>query len=177
MGKKSRRNKGCGSGVVINKGAAAASVSNAVAAPSADAPSQSLDLTAQQAIHYASDGPSDVELLQTTSSSLQAKLDQLTNLGLADDRSAFVAQFVPLDVSPADAQGYLEDLTIAPEAEGQWRNLVAEIAAIRCGRGVDRIEGDQVNRAVVFYFKHPLLEACDREVGFVCNAGEWRAEG
>ena len=64
----------------------------------------------------------------------------------ADDRSAFVAQFVPLDVSPADAQGYLEDLTIAPEAEGQWRNLVAEIAAIRCGRGVDRIEGDQVNR-------------------------------
>ena len=161
MGKKSRRNKGCGSGVVINKGAAAASVSNAVAAPSADAPSQSQELTAQQAIHYASDGPSDVELLQTTSSSLQAKLDQLTNLGLADDRSAFVAQFVPLDVSPADAQGYLE---------------VAEIAAIRCGRGVDRIEGDQVNRAV-FYFKHPLLEACDREVGFVCNAGEWRAEG
>ena len=54
--------------------------------------------------------------------------------------------------------------------------MVAEIAAIRCGRGVDRIEGDQVNRAV-FYFKHPLLEACDREVGFVCNAGEWRAEG
>lgn len=170
MGKKSRRNKGGGSG------GAAATVSNAVAAPSADAPSQSQELTAQQAIHYASDGPSDVELLQTTSSSLQAKLDQLTNLGLADDRSAFVAQFVPLDVSPADAQGYLEDLTIAPEAEGQWRNLVAEIAAIRCGRGVDRIEGDQVNRAV-FYFKHPLLEACDREVGFVCNAGEWRAEG
>lgn len=172
MGKKSRRNKGGGSG------GAAATVSNAVAAPAADnyEPSQSQELTAQQAIHYASDGPSDVELLQTTSSSLQAKLDQLTKFGLENDRSAFVAQFVPLDVSPADAQGYLEDLTIAPEAEGQWRNLVAEIAAIRCGRGVDRIEGDQVNRAV-FYFKHPLLEACDREVGFVCNAGEWRAEG
>lgn len=172
MGKKSRRNKSGGGSGVVNKGA-----SEAPSAAADYAPSQSAqELTALQAIHYASDGPSDVELLQTSSSSLQSKLDQLTNLGLANDRSEFVSQFVPLDISPADAQGYLEDLTTAPEAEGQWRNLVAEIAAIRCGRGVDRIEGDQVNRAV-FYFKHPLLEACDREVGFVCIGGEWRAEG
>lgn len=175
MGKKSRKNKGGGGDDA--KGAVAVT-NTAVPQSELDAPSSQSpqELTAQQAIQYASDGPSDVELLQTTCSSLQAKLDQLTNLGLADDRSSFVAQFVPLDVSPADAQGYLEDLTTAPEAEGQWRNLVAEIAAIRCGRGVDRIDGDQMNRAV-FYFKHPLLEACDREVGFCFSGGEWRAEG
>ena len=181
MGKKSRKNKGGGgaSGGVQQGGAAdavstAAASADGAAAPAAGPSSQML--TAQQAINYASDGPSDVELLQTTSTSLQSKLDLLVTLGLADDRAGFVSQFVPLDVSPADAQGYLQDLTTAPEAEGQWRNLVAEIAAIRCGRGVDRIEGDQSRRAV-FYFRHPLLEACDREVGFACVGGEWRAEG
>ena len=127
-------------------------------------------------IYYPSDGPSDVELLQTTSGSLQAKLDQLTELGLANNRAEFVKQFVPLDLSPADTAGYLEDLTTAPEAEGQWRNLISEIAAIRCGKGVDRIEGDQASRAI-FYFSYPLLEKCDREVAFCCIGGEWRAEG
>ena len=175
MGKKSRKNKGGGGGG--GAAAAAASTTDADDATTYTAPSPSpSQLTPQQAIHYASDGPSNVELLQTTSSSLQSKLDQLTTLGLANDRKAFVSQFVPLELTPADASGYLEDLTTAPEAEGQWRNLVSEIAAIRCGRAVDRIEGDQVSRAV-FYFKHPLLEACDREVGFVCIGGEWRAEG
>mmetsp|Transcript_2046 Transcript_2046/g.4571 ORF Transcript_2046/g.4571 Transcript_2046/m.4571 type:complete len:170 (-) Transcript_2046:449-958(-) len=127
-------------------------------------------------IYYPSDGPSDVELLQTTSQSLQAKLDLLTQLGMENDREGFVRQFVPLDLSEADTLGYLQDLTSAPEAEGQWRNLIAEIAAIRCGKGVDRIEGDQVTQAI-FYFEHPLLEKCDREVAFCCQGGEWRAEG
>jgi len=188
MGKKSRRNKGGGGGGGSSSGGAqqrqqqehqanlaraAEAVTSAAAAAAAPVAPQ---LTAQQAIYYASDGPSDVELLQTTSSSLQAKLDQLTNLGLANDRAGFVSQFVPLDLPTSDAAGYLQDLTTAPEAEGQWTNLISEIAAIRCGKGVDRIEGDQVTRAV-FYFKHPLLEACDREVSFVCIGGEWRAEG
>lgn len=128
------------------------------------------------ATYYPSDGPSDVELLQTTSDSLQAKLDKLTQLGLANDRANFVNEFVPLDLTEADKLGYLQDLTSAPEAEGQWNNLVAEIAAIRSGRGVDRIEGDQITRAV-FYFSHPLLQNCDREVSFTCVHGEWRAEG
>jgi hypothetical protein len=127
-------------------------------------------------MYYPSDGPSDVELLQTTSASLQAKLNQLTELGLANNRSAFVHQFVPLDLSPSDTEAYVHDLTIAPEAEGQWRNVVADIAAIRSGQGVDRIEGDQVTRAV-FFFQHPLQQMCDREVSFVCVNGEWRAEG
>ena len=127
-------------------------------------------------IFYPSDGPSDVELLQTTSQSLQAKLDQLTKLGMENNRRDFVHQFVPLDLSPQDTNAYLQDLTTAPEAEGQWRNLIAEIAAIRCGKGVDRIEGDQVTNAI-FYFEHPLLAKCDREVAFSCKGGEWRAEG
>ena len=129
-------------------------------------------------IYYPSDGPSDVELLQTTSSSLQAKLNQLTELAMVhNNKAAFVEQFVPLDLSLADAHAYLQDLSTAPEAEGQWQNLVAEIAAIRSGYGVDRIEGDQVTRAC-FFFRHPLLEKCDREVTFVCHGnGEWRAEG
>jgi hypothetical protein len=128
------------------------------------------------ATFYPSDGPSDVELLQTKSSSLQAKLEQLTQLGMANDRAGFVQQFVPLDLSPADATGYLQELTTHAEADGTWNNLVAEIAAMRCGKGVDRIAGDQVTRAI-FYFSHPLLTSCDREVVFVCLKGEWRAEG
>lgn len=177
MGKKSRKSKAGGGAPRGSDGVATArsTDTSAPAAAAATSPEQS-QLTAQQAIYYASDGPSGVELLQTTSTSLQAKLDQLTDLGLANDRAGFVAQFVPLDVTPADVEGYLQDLTSAEEAEGQWRNLVAEVAAIRCGKGVDRIEGDQVTSAV-FCFQHPLLEGCDREVGFVCTEGEWRAEG
>lgn len=125
-----------------------------------------------------SDGPSEEEInaYQTTSRSLQAKLDQLTELALANDRRGFVEQFVPTDLSEADINGYLNDLTTAPEAEGQWRNLISEIVAIAAGRNVNRIEGDQVTRAI-FFFQHPLLEGCDREVAFICRNGEWRAEG
>lgn len=168
MGKKSRRNRpadvppgiGTYNDITPNPPTAA---STEIPAPSAP-------------VFYPSDGPSDVELLQTTSTSLQAKLNQLTDLGLANNRAGFVQQFVPLDLSPADANAYLQDLTSTPEAEGQWRNLVAEIAAIRSGQGVDRIQGDQVTRAS-FFFQHPLLEKCDREVSFVCVNGEWRADG
>lgn len=144
------------------------------------APSQSVAVSVPAPVYYPSDGPSDVELLQTTSQTLQAKLDQLTQLGLANDRAGFCQQFVPLDLPQADMQGYLEDLTVHPEANGQWNNLVAEIAAMRSGKGVDRIEGDQLHKAI-FYFTHPLLQNCDREVAFLCtpssNGGEWRAEG
>lgn len=62
------------------------------------------------------------------------------------------------------------------QADGQWSNLAAEIAVIAAGQGVLKIEGDQISEAV-FFFEHPLLEGCDREVSFVCVEGEWRAEG
>lgn len=165
MGKKSRRSRPAAAEPV------AAPITHSSEVQTAPSP-----MTVDTPIHYPSDGPSDVELLQTTSESLQAKLNQLTELGLANNRAAFVQQFVPLDLSPADANGFLEDLTTAPEAEGTWRNLVAEIAAIRAGKGVDRIEGDQITKAC-FFFSHPLFEKCDREVTFVCVGGEWRAEG
>lgn len=170
MGKKSKRNRKAAatvptSIVETNYRPPSTAASTPSSSPSMDAP-----------MYYPSDGPSEVELLQTTSLSLQAKLNQLTELGLANNRAGFVQQFVPLDLSQEDTNGYLQDLTIAPEAEGQWRNLVAEIAAIRSGKGVDRIEGDQLTRAS-FFFSHPLLEKCDREVTFVCIGGEWRADG
>jgi len=129
-------------------------------------------------VSYPSDGPSEEELncLQTSSSSLQHKLDQLTELAIANNREEFVNQFVPLDLTPAETASYLADLTTAAEADGQWDNLIAEIVAISAGRGVDKIEGDQVSNAV-FYFQHPLYKGCDREVSFVRTNGEWRAEG
>jgi hypothetical protein len=166
MGKKSKRNKPAPVGRMPPEPSPSAT-------PAA-APAQTHQTTAP--VFYPSDGPSDVELLQTTSSTLQAKLDQWTQLGLDNNRKGFVEQFVPLDLSREDAIGYLQDLTIHPEAEGQWTNLISEIAAIRCGKGVHKIEGDQIHRAV-FFFSHPLLETCDREVAFTCTKGEWRAEG
>jgi len=114
--------------------------------------------------------------LPTSSPTLQAKLDQLVALAASNDRAGFVTAFVPLDLSPEDALGYLGDLTTAEEAEGQWTNLVAEMTALRAGAGVTRIEGDQATSAR-FFFQHPLLPGCDREVAFTCVGGEWRADG
>lgn len=131
------------------------------------------------AVGYPSDGPSQEELmsLQTTSPSLQAKLDQLVDFIIADDRASFVRNFVPLDLSTEDTEAYLQDLTVAPEAAGQWGNLAAEMMALQSGRGVRKIEGDQISRAI-FFFEHPLLPGCDREVCFVnVHGNEWRAEG
>ena len=50
------------------------------------------------------------------------------------------------------------------------------LPAIADGATVEKIEGDQTTEAV-FFFPHPTLERCDREVVFVCVEGEWRAEG
>lgn len=171
MGKKSRRNRKPGS---LNS--ASATAAPAPGPLSSTGVDDGASNEYNRPLYYTSDGPSDVELLQTTSASLQLKLNRLTELGLANDRAGFVRNFVPLDLSPEDAAGYLQDLTTAPEAEGQWTNLIAEIAAIRSGLGVNRIEGDQVTRAN-FFFSHPLLEKCDREVSFVFVNGDWRADG
>ncbi|KAJ1450802.1 hypothetical protein M885DRAFT_531346 [Pelagophyceae sp. CCMP2097] len=113
--------------------------------------------------------------VKTTSASLQTKLDELAALAAADDKVGFVKAFVPLDLSKADAGGFLDDLTNGPEAAGQWANLAAEIIAIAEGRKVARIEGDQSSEAC-FFFEHPLLPKCDREVVFDFKAGEWRAQ-
>mmetsp|Transcript_2032 Transcript_2032/g.2720 ORF Transcript_2032/g.2720 Transcript_2032/m.2720 type:complete len:156 (-) Transcript_2032:15-482(-) len=130
------------------------------------------------ALGYPSDGPSEEEVnsVQTTSTSLQRKLDLLSQFAMDNDRERFVKNFVPLDLSPNDSAAYLEDLTTGEEAESQWSNLIAEILTIAAGKGVTKIEGDEVTRAV-FYFQHPIFKECDREVTFICVSGEWRAEG
>ena len=112
--------------------------------------------------------------------SLQAKLDQLSSFIVTNDRASFVQNFVPLDLTPTEKQQYLQDLTTAPEAEGQWENVASEIVALAAGKGVTKIEGDQQSRTI-FYFEHPIWKGCDREVTFVrttvAGITDWRAEG
>jgi hypothetical protein len=135
-----------------------------------------LPVTAQA--EYRSDGPSEEDLacLQTDSPTLQQKLDMLSLLAEANDREQFVRQIVPLDLTDSEINLFLSDLTVASEAEGQWKNLSEEIVALARGKGVTKIEGDQTTKAI-FFFEHPILKGCDREVVFICTQGEWRAEG
>ena len=110
---------------------------------------------------------------KTTNAALQQKLDELSAFATKNDRKAFVEAFVPLDCSPEDTANYLSVLT---EDDAEWAALSSEIQAIAAGTTVEKIEGDQTTKAV-FFFPHPTLERCDREVVFVCVEGEWRAEG
>ena len=110
---------------------------------------------------------------KTTNAALQQKLDELAAFASKNDRKAFVEAFVPLDCSADDTSNYLSVLT---EDDAEWAALSAEIQAIADGATVEKIEGDQEQRAI-FFFPHPFLERCDREVVFVCVEGEWRAEG
>ena len=110
---------------------------------------------------------------KTTNAALQQKLDELAAFAAQGDRKAFVEAFVPLDCSADDTSNYLSVLT---EDDAEWAALSAEIRAIADGATIEKIEGDQETTAV-FFFPHPFLERCDREVVFVCVEGEWRAEG
>ena len=111
--------------------------------------------------------------VRTTNAALQQKLDELAAFASSGDKEAFVQAFVPLDCSPEDTANYLSVLT---EDDAEWAALAAELQAIADGASVEKIEGDEKTRAV-FFFPHPTLERCDREVVFVCVEGEWRAEG
>lgn len=111
--------------------------------------------------------------MRTASPNLQAKLDELAAFCAAGDKSSFVNAFVPLDLTSEETAGYLSDLN---DNEAEWMALAAEIAAIADGKTVTKIVGDETDRTT-FFFPHPTLEGCDREVVFVCVGGEWRAEG
>ena len=111
--------------------------------------------------------------VRTTNAALQQKLDELSAFAAQGDRKAFVEAFVPLDCSADDTANYLSVLT---EDDAEWAALSSEIQAIADGATVEKIEGDQTTKAV-FFFPHPTLERCDREVVFVCVENEWRAEG
>ena len=110
---------------------------------------------------------------RTTNAALQQKLDALAASAKQGDRKAFVEAFVPLDCSPEDTANYLSVLT---GDDAEWAALSSEIQAIADGATVEKIEGDEKTRAI-FFFPHPTLERCDREVVFVCVENEWRAEG
>jgi hypothetical protein len=45
--------------------------------------------------------------MKTTSATLQAKLDQLAKLARVGNKVAFVAAFVPLDLTTAERNGYI----------------------------------------------------------------------
>ena len=110
---------------------------------------------------------------KTTNAALQQKLDELAAFAAQNNIKAFVEAFVPLDCSADDTANYLSVLT---GDDAEWAALSAEIQAIAAGATVEKIDGDQTTKAV-FFFPHPTLERCDREVVFVCVEGEWRAEG
>ena len=110
---------------------------------------------------------------KTTNAALQQKLDELAAFAAQNNRKAFVEAFVPLDCSPDDTSNYLSVLT---GDDAEWAALSSEIQAIADGGTVEKIDGDEKTRAV-FFFPHPTLARCDREVVFVCVEGEWRAEG
>lgn len=113
--------------------------------------------------------------MKTTCEALQKKLDGLVALAAAGDREAFARAFVPLDLTEDELAGYVGHLK---NGDGEWKNLISEIKAVALGETVERIEGDQITRAT-FFFPHPTIELCDREVVFVrpSKDSDWRAEG
>ncbi|KAJ1490131.1 hypothetical protein T484DRAFT_1884664 [Baffinella frigidus] len=111
--------------------------------------------------------------LRTTNAALQERLDTLVKLANEGNVEEFVKIFVPTDCDAADIKDFQERL----KADGsEWKNLKEEIGAIAAGAGVQKILGNQTTKAT-FMFQHPTQEMCDREVAFVCEAGDWRAEG
>lgn len=121
---------------------------------------------------------------KTASSSLQLYLESLLPLTTSRDQiPAFVALFVPLDLTPEESKMFIDDLSEDSKASRQqWEGLVQDIQSIAAGDRTSKIEeteskDGQTGRAV-FFFDHPGsgLEAIDREVGFVKVGGVWRAE-
>jgi hypothetical protein len=112
---------------------------------------------------------------KTSIASHQTYLSSLLPLMAADDKAGFVAEFIPLDCTAEDRTGFLADLNDPEEGETQWTNLVAELQHIEAGNA-HTIDEDEADR-VVFFFEHPLLDRCDREVVFTEVGGVWRAEG
>ena len=121
-------------------------------------------------------------ILKTKSKSLQQKLDKLALLASQNKIHEFVTNFVPLDLTPEETQAFKDDLVTEDQIEEEelssWDNLKLELQVIASGRGVTKIdEMEDGGNQVVFSFQHPVYSGCDREVVFICNNGEWRAEG
>eukprot|EP00960_Hanusia_phi_P026965 746552-Hanusia_phi.AAC.3 len=112
-------------------------------------------------------------MVVTTNAKLQEKLDSLVEIMETEDIEKFVRAFVPLDLSEEEISDYLARLK---EDKSEWENIKIEIKTIAEGDSVTKIEGDQV-RSAVFFFQHPSFDQVDREVEFVFEQSEWRAQG
>jgi hypothetical protein len=84
---------------------------------------------------------------RTRNPALQAKLELLARLGAEGKVREFCQNFLPLDLSPEEAEEFTTDL----EADApRWEQIAGELAVLASGEGVRRIIGDQVRgRAAV----------------------------
>lgn len=111
---------------------------------------------------------------KTTNPQLQMRLDLLAELGKRGDIRGFVRVFVPHDLDKDDTDYFAKELEEDPT---RWRQLVEEVSLIADGAKVTKIIGDQVSKAEFRYFMPNQSLSIHREVVFVCQNGDWRAEG
>ena len=111
---------------------------------------------------------------RTSNPQLQARLDLLVEFARRGDIRSFVRVFVPHDLTQEDTDYF------ASELEGdqpRWEQLAAEVMLIAEGSRVNTIVGDQVTRAEFRYYMPNQSLNIHREVVFICENGDWRAEG
>lgn len=111
---------------------------------------------------------------RTTNPQLQARLDLLAEFARRGDIRSFVRVFVPHDLTQEDVEFFTSEL----EGDAtRWEQLAAEVTLIADGSRVNTIVGDQQTRAEFRYFMPNQSLNINREVVFICENGDWRAEG
>lgn len=111
---------------------------------------------------------------RTTNPQLQARLDLLAEFARRGDLQSFVRVFVPHDLTQEDIDYFASELESDPS---RWEQLKTEVTLIADGSRVHTIVGDQRTRAEFRYFMPNQSLNINREVVFVCENGDWRAEG
>ena len=82
--------------------------------------------------------------------------------------------FVPHDLTQEDTNYFAGELE---GDETRWKQLVEEVTLIADGSRVTKIVGDQMTKAEFRYFMPNQSLNIHREVVFICENGDWRAEG
>mmetsp|Transcript_40774 Transcript_40774/g.68311 ORF Transcript_40774/g.68311 Transcript_40774/m.68311 type:complete len:173 (+) Transcript_40774:127-645(+) len=111
--------------------------------------------------------------VRTSNPALQARLEQWAALCSQNKIREFCTIFVPPDLSAEETAFFASELE---QDAVRWSSLAGEILAIVEGSRVFKITGDQQTQCE---FKFLQLENAQiqREVVFVCQEGDWRAEG
>ena len=81
---------------------------------------------------------------------------------------------MPHDLTQQDIDYFASELESDP---ARWEQLKSEVTLIADGSRVNTIVGDQRTRAEFRYFMPNQSLNINREVGFVCENGDWRADG